>query len=201
MSKDWTGNSKAVWATLGASNHTENEREKNDYYATDGKAAEILLDVESFTPTIWENAVGGGDLADVFIKNGYKIRASDIIDRGYPNTEIIDFLTYNEPIDTDVITNPPYKIALPFVEHCLDLAQDGIKVAMFLKLQFMEGKQRKKLFEKYPPKTIYVSSSRIDCAKNGDFKKMKENGGGALAYAWYVWVKGYKGDTVVKWIN
>ena len=73
MPKDWIGNSKAVWATLGASNHTENEREKNDYYATDGKAAEILLDVESFTPTIWENAVGGGDLADVFIKNGYKV--------------------------------------------------------------------------------------------------------------------------------
>ena len=28
MPKDWIGNSKAVWATLGASNHTENEREK-----------------------------------------------------------------------------------------------------------------------------------------------------------------------------
>ena len=24
---------------------------------------------------------------------------------------------------------------------------------------------------------------------------------GAIAYAWYVWVKGYKGETVVKWIN
>ena len=30
---------------------------------------------------------------------------------------------------------------------------------------------------------------------------MKENGGGALAYAWFVWKKGYKGDTIVKWIN
>src|SRR5574344_817728 len=166
MPKDWTGNSNSIYKTLGASNHTDKERETNDFYATEGRAAELLLEVEKFTPTIWENAVGTGDLADVFIKNGYKVRVSDIIDRGYPNTEIIDFLTYNEPIDTDVITNPPYKIALPFVDHCLDLAQDGIKVAMFLKLQFMEGKQRKKLFEKYPPKTIYVSSSRIDCAKN-----------------------------------
>lgn len=23
----------------------------------------------------------------------------------------------------------------------------------------------------------------------------------AVAYAWYVWEKGYQGDTVVKWIN
>ena len=201
MSKDWTGNQKSVWATLGASNHSENEREQNDYYATDSKAAELLLEVEKFTPTMWENAVGGGDLAKVFESHGYNVKASDIVDRGYPNTEIIDFLTYDKEITTDIITNPPYKIALPFVEHCLDLAHDGVKIAMFLKLQFMEGKQRKKLFEKYPPKTIYISSSRIDCAKNGDFEAMRENGGGALAYAWYIWVKGYNGDTIIKWIN
>ena len=186
---------------MGASNHTDKERETNDYYATEGKAAELLLEVEKFTPTIWENAVGAGDLAEVFVKNGYNVRVSDIVDRGYPNTEIIDFLTYNEPITTDVITNPPYKLATDFVRHSLDLAQDGVKVAMFLKVQFLEGKERKKLFTEYPPKTIYVSSSRLLCAKNGEFEKMKAGGGGALAYAWYVWVKGYKGDTVVKWIN
>ena len=137
----------------------------------------------------------------MFIKNGYNVRASDIVDRGYPNTEIIDFLTYNEPITTDVITNPPYKLATDFVRHSLDLAEDGVKVAMFLKVQFLEGKERKKLFTEYPPKTIYVSSSRLLCAKNGEFEKMKAGGGSAVAYAWYVWVKGYKGDTIVKWIN
>ena len=72
---------------------------------------------------------------------------------------------------------------------------------MFLKLQFLEGKERKALFKNFPPKVVYVSSSRIMCAKNGDFEKMREGGGSAVAYAWYVWEKGYKGDTVVKWIN
>ena len=107
MSKDWTGNSNSIYKTLGASNHTDKERETNDFYATESKAAELLLEVEQFSHTIWENAVGAGDLADVFVKNGHKVRASDIVDRGYPNTEIIDFLTYNEPIGTDIITNPP----------------------------------------------------------------------------------------------
>ena len=72
---------------------------------------------------------------------------------------------------------------------------------MFLKLQFLEGKERKRLFQQYPPKVVYVSSSRILCAKNGEFEKMREGGGSAVAYAWYVWEKGYKGDTIVKWIN
>lgn len=72
---------------------------------------------------------------------------------------------------------------------------------MFLKLLFLEGKARRNLFEKYPPCTVYVCSGRIDCAKNGDFDRMRENGGGALAYAWFVWQKGYKGNTIIKWIN
>ena len=31
---DWTGNKKTTFATLGASSHSETEREKNDFYAT-----------------------------------------------------------------------------------------------------------------------------------------------------------------------
>lgn len=34
--------------------------------------------------------------------------------------------------------------------------------------------------------------------RNGDFEKYKSS---AIAYAWFVWVKGYQGDTVIKWIN
>lgn len=66
---------------------------------------------------------------------------------------------------------------------------------MFLKVQFLEGKRRKKLFAKFPPKTVWVSSSRIQCGKNGEFKDSM------VAYAWYIWEKGYKGETIVKWFN
>lgn len=34
--------------------------------------------------------------------------------------------------------------------------------------------------------------------KNGDFESTTSS---AVAYAWYVWQKGYKGNTIVKWIN
>ena len=72
---------------------------------------------------------------------------------------------------------------------------------MFLKVSFLEGKRRKRMFLEHPPKVIYVSSSRLNCAANGNFDAMKETGSSPIAYAWYVWEKGYKGDTIIKWIN
>ena len=60
---------------------------------------------------------------------------------------------------------------------------------MFLKVQVLEGKERKQLFLDYPPKTVYVSSSRLNCARNGDFDTYPRS---AMAYAWYVWEKGFK---------
>ena len=72
---------------------------------------------------------------------------------------------------------------------------------MFLKLQFLEGKKRRNLFDTGQLKTLYVSSSRILCAKNAEFQKMKDGGGSAVAYGWYEFEKGYSGNTVIKWIN
>ena len=80
----------------------------------------------------------------------------------------------------------------------MQIIPDGNKVAMFLKLTFLEGQKRKAMFQKYPPKIVYVSSSRLNCAKDGDFEKYKSS---AIAYAWFVWEKGYQGDPVIKWFN
>ena len=100
----------------------------------------------------------------------------------------------------DIITNPPYKYAKEFVKHALDTSSIGTKVAMFLKLTFLESKSRKELFEKYPPKVVYVSSSRLQCARNGDFTEYSKGVGTAVAYAWFVWEKGYTGEPIIRWI-
>ena len=198
--KDWTGDKNSIFKTLGASNHTDKERQKHDYYATEPRAIELLLEVEEFSDHIWECACGEGHLSKVLVERGYNVRSTDLIDRGYGEGGV-DFLAQSEPFDGDIITNPPYKYASEFVYKALDLIPEGGKVAMFLKLQFLEGKKRKELFLKHPPKVIYVSSSRLLCAKNGEFEQMRAGGGSAVAYAWFVWVKGFKGDTIVKWIN
>lgn len=196
--KDWTGNSKAVHTTLGASNHSVEERQEHDFYATEPKATELLLKMESFSDTIWECACGQGHMSEVLKTVGYNVVSTDLIDRGYGQGNV-DFLRCTEKdLKMDIVTNPPYKYAKEFVEKAMEVVADGQKVAMFLKLQFLEGKARKELFEKYPPKTVYVSSSRLICAKNGDFDSTTSS---AVAYCWYVWEKGYIGDTVIKWFN
>lgn len=195
---DWTGNSRSVHTTLGARNYALEERESNDYYATEPKALELLLDRETFSHRIWECACGEGHLSKVLESRGFYVRSTDLIDRGYGESGI-DFLSVGDQWDGDIITNPPYKYAQEFVEKALDCVTSGHKVVMFLKLQFLEGKARRILFDKSPPKTIWVSSSRLHCAMNGDFEKYAKSN--AVAYAWYVWVKGSASPPEVRWFN
>lgn len=198
INKNWKGNANSIFKCLGASNHTEKERHPEEYYASEPLAAELLLSVEPDLSNILECAAGEGHLAKVFDKYGKLGGAIDLVDRGYCSVK--DFFELNE-WDGDIVTNPPYKFAQDFVEHSLDIVPDGRKVCMFLKIQFLEGQKRGEMFKKFPPKVIYVSSSRLLCAKNGKFEEMRKGGGSAVAYAWFVWVKGFKGDTIVKWIN
>lgn len=196
-----TSNKESIYKMIGASNHTEKERQKEDYYATDPISVELLLDLETFNKDVWECACGEKHMSNVLEKRGYNVRSSDIIKR-CDDIEEYDFLN-NENVEWkgDIITNPPYKYAEEFVYKALQIIPTGNKVAMFLRLQFLEGKKRKQLFTNFPPTKVLISSSRILCAKNGDFERMKQGGGSAVAYAWIIWEKGYQGDPIIKWFN
>ena len=195
MNKDWTGSEASSFTTLGATNYATGEREEHDYYATDPKALELIIDKLGLSNNVWECACGGGHLSKVLEQHGYNVTSTDLYSNGY-GISGIDFLKQTKPFNGDILTNPPYKYAKDFVEKALELTNN--KVVMFLKIQFLETKKRKPLFTAYPPKYIYVSSSRINCAKNGDFKNCN---GSAVCYAWYVWEKGYTGDTILRWFN
>ena len=72
---------------------------------------------------------------------------------------------------------------------------------MFLKTTALEGKRRyQELYSKQRPKLVLQFVERMLCAKNGDFDYMREHGGSAASYAWFVWEKGFNGQTVVDWI-
>lgn len=193
--KDWIGNSKSTFSTLGASSHSKNERGYNDYYATDPKSIKPLFEQESFSATIWEPACGEGHLSKAMKVEGKEVISTDLFFRGYGGGGR-DFLKENIGYGCDIITNPPYKYAQEFVEKAINLT--GKKVAMFLKITFLEGKKRKKFFEKYPPKTIYVFSYRVNVAKNGLQEEFQKSS--AACYAWFVWEKGFIGNPEIKWI-
>ena len=200
--KDWTGNRKSIFTTLGASNHTDNEREQNDFYATDSIAIDKLLSKIKLPCNILEPACGTGCLSERLKHFGYNVKSYDIIDRGYGEVQNF-FELITPPIEGDyaIVTNPPYKYALEFVLHSFDLVQTGSLVCMFLKTTFAEGKNRyNQLFKFYPPHYVLQCIERVLCAKNADFEYMKAHGGSAVSYAWWVWEKGYKGETILDWI-
>ncbi|RHJ83511.1 hypothetical protein [Parabacteroides sp. AM08-6] len=188
-----------IYTPLGASNHCKDEREKDDFYATDPVAIDKLFEKEQFHYHIWEPACGMGHLSKRMIELGHDVLSTELVDRGYGITGV-NFFDCKECFDGDIITNPPYSKGLDFVKKALDCIKPGRKVAMFLKLLFLEGKSRREFYEDNPPARIYVFSSRITCAKNGDFEAIKENGGSAVCYAWFVWEKGFKGKPVIDWI-
>lgn len=176
-------------------NYTKEDREIHDYYATAPSAVYPLFTVESFTDTVMEPACGGGHMADAIKASGYEVVASDLIDRGYGDVK--NFYEIESSNGCDIITNPPYKEQRPFAEHALEILPEGGKLAMFLKIQFLESMDRYEFFKKYPPKRIWVFSKRARTAKNGDFSNI----GSALAcFAWFVWEKGFTGKPEVGWI-
>ena len=181
---------------LGSTTVVGADREQHDFYATEPKAVELLLEEEQFLADILEPCCGMNHIAEVLKSRGFQVTTSDLIDRGV-GAEVKDFFDY-ESWYGDIVTNPPYSQAVDFVEHSLKIIDYGSKVAMFLKIQFLEGKKHKKFFKRFPPKHIYVASSRLRCAKNGEFDKY---GSSAVCYAWFVWEKGYRGEPSVRWIN
>lgn len=170
-------------------------REINDLYCTNPVAVKLLLEREEFNKNIWECCNGLGHISNVLKEHGYNVRKSDIINYNNDDTEIIDMLTYDKPFDGDIITNPPYKYSGEIARKCLELSSG--KVAMYNSLSFLSSQKRKKLFEDYPPKVVYIMSKRMSCAKGGDFE---HNVNGAIDYCWIIWDKKYKGDTLLKWI-
>lgn len=191
---------KQVMKILGASNHTTDEREINDYYATDPNALVDFLrafnnDGETLSEKIWECSCGEGNLSKEFLKRGHDVRSTDLIDRGF-GTEL-DFLTVSpdEQWNGDIVTNPPYKLSEQFVKRSLDVVPEGRRVVMLFKMQFVESQRRAKLFKTHPIKYIYVHSKRIGIWKNNEPTSNQ-----ALCYAWFIWEKGFQGDTVIRWI-
>ena len=81
--RDWTGNSRSTFSILGASNHSEKEREIDDFYATDPDAVSVLFLHESFSDKIWECACGSGALSKRMEQLGKQVMSTDLIDRGF----------------------------------------------------------------------------------------------------------------------
>lgn len=199
--KDWIGNSISGHISNGISQNKNNKRAEHDFYATDPHSVDLFLkrikkDNLILPKTIHEPACGQGHISEELKKHGYNVISSDLYDHGYGKSGI-DFLKSHKKADC-FITNPPYRFALEFVKKSVENLNPGGISIMYLKIQFLEGKARNLFFKKYPPKYVYINSSRQICAKNGDFKNFNSR---LLCYAWYVRYKDFHGEPIIRFID
>ena len=170
------------------------DRAEADYYPTPPETTEALFKREKFEGNIWECACGDGRMAKVIEKYNTCIATELRQGKDVYGEQGVDFLNEHREVD-NIITNPPYKLALRFAQRSLLLADK--KVALLLKLVFLEGSGRYEFFRKSPLRTVYVFCKRQSIWKNGN----EGANSGLIAYAWFVWDKSYKGKPYIDWIN
>lgn len=168
-----------------------------DFYQTPTWAIKKLLEYETFNEYILEPCSWAGAISKVLEDAGYAVYSQDL------RTDIWvywewwkDFLNDFEKTKWDIITNPPYKFAQEFIEHSLELTD--WKVAMLLKLSFLESVWRYEFFKNTPLKKVLVFCKRITMYPEW-IKKPKNSW--TIAYAWYIWEKWYKWIPIIDWIN
>jgi hypothetical protein len=170
-------------------------RPEDDYYPTPVPTTMSLLENVDFEGTIYEPACGDGMMARVLVsKYGEDmVTSSDLHDRKYgiPN---IDFLTVDESVKYDnVITNPPYKLALEFLLKAKKIANK--KIALLMKIQFLEGVSRylHHIDKDFPLSQVFVFTKRQTFIRNGE-DPQKYKGGSMMTFIWAIWDKDYKGE-------
>jgi hypothetical protein len=141
------------------------EDDGEDFYPTPAWATHALMLNEKFEGSIWEPACGDGAMAEVikqYMTDSQSLSCSDLYDHGYGAVGS-DFLAYATRSDVSVdniITNPPYNIADEFVLKALEAAEK--KVAMLVRLAYLEGQERfKTIYNVQPPTRVWVLSLNV----------------------------------------
>lgn len=165
-----------------------------DYFPTPPWAAraggELIRAIDPEALTCWEPACGGGHMVHGLRDHFGFVMASDIHDHGWPGlTATADFLSdssdrFAAEVDVDwIVTNPPFVMGEAFVRTAWDRARRG--VAMLLRLQFLEGGARYRLFQDVPLYAVAPFAERVPMVKG----RWDPNASSATAYAWFIWIK------------
>lgn len=175
----------------------------HNFYPTPEEAVEMLLDAETFPGSIWEPCVGEGHITRTLFRRGYtNVWETDIASHnGYRLDQRGDFLTLTRSVN-HVVTNPPFDKAEAIIRHAR--RQADTKVAILLRLAFLESSIRTAFFEEHPPARVWVFRNRLTLYPQHLLMTPLTNGkkrnGGTQAMAWFVWDTSHRGRPVIDWL-
>ena len=82
-----------------------------------------------------------------------------------------------------VISNPPFVLALEFIQRALDDVRFGGWVVMLLRLNFFGSQKRKPFFDAHMPERVYIHNQRMSFTPDGKADSVE--------YMHAVWRKGH----------
>lgn len=168
-----------------AGNQINANRAAFDFYPTDPAWVRLLLLEEKFEGDVTEPCAGDGAMVAELEKHGLIVKSSDISPKV---GRMIKLDAFDITDHVNVITNPPYGIAYDLINHWLKTTSG--KVAVLVRLGFLESKLRFGLFTEMPPSKVIICSSRMRVSgKTSQF-----------AHAWIVWdCSAPHPDTLLRW--
>jgi len=163
-------------------------RNPHDFYPTvQADPIVALLDREQDRlgqSAIWEPAVGKGHLADVMKARGYAVCSSDLVDYGYPHTQVRDFYDFTHSPARAIITNPPYNLissrgGATWMKHTLGLTGwDYCAYLLSSEWPYARINGLGELLDQTPFSYCYMLRWKIDFSGQGQPKHRT---------AWFVW--------------
>lgn len=141
---------------------------------------------DQFIPSVWEPACGDGAMAREIRAMGLRCVATDLIDRGCPDSDIADFYAATRSPARAIITNPPYgeissKGHGRWLRHTLALTGWDY-LALLLSWEWPAAKANGlgEMLEQQPFSWCYLMRWKIDFTGEGN---------PAQRNAWFVWDK------------
>ena len=173
------------------------ERKAYDFYATPPETIRAFLanfDGISSGDRILEPSAGNGQIVKVLREGGYDNRIDAVElrpeERGAlealaDNVTIGSFFDYEPDCGYDVIIgNPPYSLALDFINKSLELLHPGGLLIFLLRTNFLESEKRFKWWQEHPLSGLYTLHKRPSFTGRGT---------DATSYSWFVWERGGTG--------
>lgn len=173
--------------------YVEDDRTVRTFFAHKGP----ILDKEFHDP-----CCGIGTIPRVGAALGYSMTGADLRDRASGRYEVRDFLT-DRRTHRNIVTNPPFNLAVPIVRHALAYCSPGGIVAIVAQAKFLFSQERNALFNLPSMERVLILSKRPSMPPGEMLAAQGEacRKGGFHDFCWIIWRIGKtQAGATIEWV-
>lgn len=183
-----------------AERHPESARAADDWYVEPAWCVDILLRRGPIMGSLHDPCCGFGTIPNRARELGILATGADLRSRA-PGWPVVDFFS-DHTAHENIVTNPPYNIAVKIIEHALAHTQTSGYVCALVQAKFLFSQKRKPLFDRAEMERVIILSRRPSMPPGEALLEHGEaiRGGGSIDFCWAVWRVGkISGAPVIKW--